>query len=141
MTILQAASALVDDFVNSGSFLSNQVSACDYGIIDTSRAGCIIVLQPAQSSFETIGYGGVGLDNWGIMAEGYIKVTGDPTDAMTKVWQIHDAIVGAVRAGCLSGSNYPTHITQVTNATTGKYILAGHEVVGVLVNISVREDP
>jgi hypothetical protein len=142
VTILAVASALVDDFVRSGSFLRNQVSACDMGVIDTSQAACSVMLRPGQSSFVDIGYGGVALDNWGIVAEGYIKVTGDLLDSVARVWHLHDAIIGAVRGGCLAGSNYPTHITQVTAARLGPaFELHGHTLMPVFVDISVREDP
>ena len=48
MTIKSSASALVDDIVESGSFLRTQVSACDYGVIEkTARA---IISRPSRHS-------------------------------------------------------------------------------------------
>lgn len=144
MTFISTASALVDDFVRSGSFLRNQVSACDYGIIDTSQAGCIVVLQPAQSSFTTVGYGGAQLADRGVVAECYIKVDAHVTDVMTKVWQIHDSVLGAVRTGCMAGSSYPTLIVEVTGISKPRnqfLSLSNHDVIPVYVNISIKEDP
>lgn len=144
MTFLTTASALVDDFVRSGSFLRSQVSACDYGIIDTSKAGCVVVLQPAQTSYLVIGYGGVSLDSMGITAECYIKVTESVIDTLTKVWQIHDSVRGAVMSGCLAGSSYPTLSVEVTGANKprNQFLgLGGHDVIPVYVEIVVKEDP
>jgi len=142
MTIVQAASALIDDLVASGSFLRNQVSACDYGIIDTSQAACIVVLQPAQSTFELITYGGGTWDSWGIVAECYMKDTGDMEADLARVWHIHDSVKGAVNAGsitnCASRLAYVVGMNRPRNQFVG---LGGHEVMPVYISIVVKEDP
>ncbi len=142
MTIIKAASALIDDLVASGSFLANQVSACDYGVIDSSQAACVVILQPGQSTFDPIGGGGVTWDRWGITAECYIKVGGDTIDAMTKTWQIQDVVKMAVNGGtnvnCASRCAWVTSINKPFNQF---YNLHGHDVIPVFVSIVVQEDP
>jgi len=144
MTILQAASALVDDLVASGSFSRSQVSACDYGVIDTSRAACAVILQPAQSSFTQIGYGGVSLDDWGITAECFIKVTGNSIETMSKCWHIIDAVKGAVNSGTITNCASLGRSAWATGATKSfgqVFSLHGHDIIPVFINILVREDP
>lgn len=141
MTILAAASALIDDLVDSGSFHRTQVSACDYGILDTSGAGCVVILQPGQSTFEMIGFGGPTWDMWGIVAECYIRMTGHSVPTLTKVWQIHDVI-----KACVAGSNVNTgarmaEVTGMNRPQNTFFEIGGHDFLPVFVNIKVSEDP
>jgi len=142
VTIKSAASAIIDDLVNSGSFLRTQVSACDYGVMDTAAAGCAIVIQPSQSTFNLIGYGGVTNDVWGITAECYVRETGNAEQTLTRVWDIIDAVKTAVNSGTCG--NTTTRVVQVTNINRPRAVyesLGGNDFLPVFVNITAQEDP
>jgi hypothetical protein len=49
MTLVAATCALIDDIVDSGSFLRTQVSACDFGILDSMPA-CALTIRPGQTN-------------------------------------------------------------------------------------------
>jgi hypothetical protein len=142
VTIKSAASAIIDDLVDSGSFLRTQVSACDYGVMDTAAAGCAIVLQPSQSAFDLIAYGGVTYDTWGITAECYVRETGNVEQTLTRVWDIIDAVKTAINSGTCG--NTATRVVQVNSINRPRAVyesLGGNDFLPVFVNIAAKEDP
>lgn len=141
MTIKAAASAIIDDLIESGSFLRRQVSACDYGVLDNT-SGCAIVLQPGHSTFEVIAYGGVMENLWGIVAECYVRDTGIVTQTLTRTWDIIDAVEGAISGG--SNANSGDLRTQVTTISRTRDLFVefgGNDFIPVYVTIQVAEDP
>jgi hypothetical protein len=143
MTIKSAASALIDDLVASGSFLRNQVSACDYGMLGRpAAAGCAIMIQPNLSTRNLIAYGGVFESFWGITAECYIKDTSDTVETLTRVWDMHDAVACAIDGG--TNTNTADRTARVTSFNRPRNVfveLGGNDFVPVFINIEVREDP
>ena len=143
MTIKAAASALIDDLVDSGSFLRTQVSACDYGILDTpDAAGCAIVLQPSQSNFDLIAYGGVTNDIWGIGAECMVRDTGNAQETLTRVWDIVDAVKTAINSGtCGNTATRTSRVSSISRPRDVFISFHGNDFLPVYVNIVVQEDP
>jgi hypothetical protein len=141
MTLKAAASAIIDDLVDSGSFLRTQVSACDYGILDGGPA-CAVTLRPGLSSFSYIGYGGVSEDTWGVLAQGWVQDTGSVTETLGRVIDMHDALKGAVNGGSIA--NTPVLTTRVQSLTHNPDVVwnfGGPDYFLVTANVTVREDP
>jgi len=143
MTIKAAASAIIDDLVDSGSFLRTQVSACDYGILDTAGAGCAVVVRPGISTMSYVGFGGVSEDTWGFLAQGFVVETGDVVQTMTRVLEMHDALKGAIVAGSnANNSQYTTRVVSINHNPDATWLsLGGREYLLVTANITTREDP
>lgn len=143
--ILKAACAIIDDLVGSGSFLSDQVSACDYGILDKpATSGCAVVLQPGVSSYDLIGYGGISLARWSILAECYVRDTGDVPETLGRVWQIHDVVKEAIDAGSNINPSDNTRTGRVSNINRPQNVFVefgGNDFIPIYVTIEVKEDP
>ena len=98
-----------------GPFGRNEVSACDFGIVE-NVAGCAIVFLPGTTKIDRQTYGNVFQRNWGINGLGFIKDTGDSGSTLSRVWQFHDdlyntvikdqSLGGAVQAAYLTGFNF-----------------------------------
>jgi hypothetical protein len=141
VTLKAAASAIIDDLVESGSFLRTQVSACDYGILDTAPASAV-TLRPGLSSFSYIGYGGVSEDTWGVLVQGWVKDTGSVTETLGRVIDMHDALKGAVNGG--SNANNATLTTRVQSFQHDPntvWNFGGPDYFLVTANVTAREDP
>jgi hypothetical protein len=142
MTVKSAASAIVDDIVDSGSFLRTQVSACDFGVIDTGGACCVVVRPGFSSSHEYIGYGGVSEDSWRFRVMGYIKFSGDVADTMGKVLDMHDALKGAVNGGSRANcASLTTRVNSIEHNPDEMLEIGGMFYSQVTANVTAREDP
>lgn len=82
-----------------GPYAGNEVSACDFGIIE-GAAGSAIMFMPGQSTLEPLAFGGYQSrdDNrkWGISGAVFVKDTGDPTAYNAAIWQAHDDFVSTM---------------------------------------------
>ena len=143
MTCLASASALVDAFVESGSFLRPQVSACDFGVIDVGGGACGIIIHPGVTSVNAaLGYGGVSLDRWGYVVNGFIRLTQNPVVDLGRVYQMHD-VIKTVLAGASKVNNVARTILDFSlsfdpNVT---WSLGGADWLLVRATVSVEEDP
>ena len=138
MTIKAAASALIDDLVDSGSFLRTQVSACDYGVLEGNA--CAIVVQPESSTLEEHVYGALERV-WGLRAECFIRDTGDVQATLTAVWDIHDAVDGAIASGSnLNTATRRARARAFTRAPDTFVEFQGNDYLPVYVLIEVREE-
>jgi hypothetical protein len=141
MTAKASASAIIDDLVDSGSFLRTQVSACDYGILDRTT-GCAVIVRPSNSSFELVGYGGGRIDTWGFAAEGFIRETGDVVETLTRVLDMQDALLGAISNG--SNANCASVSTVVRSMGHNPNVFfeaGGNAFLMVTAQITSTEDP
>ncbi len=142
MTIKIAASAIVDDLVLSGSFGADQVSACDYGVLDTA-GGCAVIIRPGNSTVEIIGYGGVELNTWGFTVQGFVKFEGDPVEFLGAIYDMHDALREAINTGTCANTDLMT--TKVNgfqhNADVSFESLGGLDFGLVTATVTTREDP
>ena len=150
--ILEAASALVDDFVTTGSFTRDQVSACDYGILDkvsgtgeaSNLAACAIVFRPGTGTYTQMAYGGIRQAYWNIRAEGYIPVTGNIGTDWGRVWRLIDAIDAAVAGGATIQASGGARTARVSGFIQPQDILVefgGNDFIPVYVTVEVRQDP
>lgn len=96
-SILLCASALIDDLVESGSFSRTEVSACDYGVLNTC-SGCAIIVEPTSSPIEPAAYG-TSFYGWGLLIRAFIRDRHTATETKTAVWDMYQAIAGAVANG------------------------------------------
>jgi hypothetical protein len=144
MTLLAATCALVDDIVDSGSFLRTEVSACDFGVLGETAA-CAVTVRPGVSSFNYIGYGGVTECTWGLTVSGWVEDTGNVTETLANVIHMHDAlraaivaIVGGSRANCAS---LTTRVTAMSHNPDVVYNYGGPDFLLVNAMVTAREDP
>jgi len=140
MTIKSAASALVDDIVEAGSFSRTQVSACDYGVIE--KTACALVIQPGESTFTVHSYGAVYEDAWGLRIEGFLQDTGKVPDTVAALYDFLDAIRGSVVGG--SNLNTATRIGTLVSINYNPDVAwdyGGLEYLRVIAIMAVREDP
>lgn len=141
MTLLSATCALIDDICDSGSFLRTQVSACDFGILDTMPA-CALTVRPGQSSFEYIGYGGVSEDTWGITVEGWVKNLGSVEQTLANVIHMHDALKGAINSGSRANcASLTTRVVSMRHNPNEAFTFGGPDYLLVTANVTAREDP
>ena len=141
MTILGAACALVDDIVESGSFLRSQVSACDYGIMEENPA-CAVTIRPANSTFNYIGYGNVAEQTWGFSVRGWIKSEGDVEGSLADVFHMHDALYTAINGGSnANNSQYTTRVVAFVHNQDSLWNFGGPDYQLVEATVTVREDP
>ena len=142
MTMKTAASAIIDDLVESGSFLRGQVSACDYGVLDTG-GGCAVVVRPGNSSLEVIGYGGIELNTWGFTVQGYIKDQGNVVQLLTGVYDMHDALREAINTGtCANNTLMTTKVNGFLHNPDVSFISpGGQDFALVTATVTTREDP
>jgi hypothetical protein len=139
MTLKQAASDVVDYLVDSGSFLRTQISACDYGLLDTA-GGCVVIVRPGlSSSHEQIGFGGVFEDTWRFRVTGYIRFDGDVIETMTRVMDMHDALKAGVVSG--SGASIMTRAVSIEHNPDEMLDVGGVYFSTVTANVTAREDP
>jgi hypothetical protein len=142
VTIKAAASAIIDDLVDSGSFLRTQVSACDYGVLDTS-GGCAVVVRPGNSTMEQIGYGGGELNTWGFIVQGYVRDTGNVTEFLGRVYDMHDALREAINTGTNANTAMLTTkvVSTLHSPDTSFVSPGGNDFSLVTANVTAREDP
>jgi len=137
-SIKTCASALIDDLVESGSFLRSQISACDYGVLGS--ATCSIVVQPLTSTTSWATWNTLDFI-WGLRLECYIRDTNNPIEVLTMVWDMHDAILGAIMAGSnlntLHRKARPVSFERPPD-TFAEY--GGHDFVPVYITVAVEEE-
>ena len=142
MTALASASAIIDDLVESGSFLRTQVSACDYGILNKTT-GCAVILRPSTATFVPhAAYGGGSIDTWGFIAECYIRHMKDPEVSLKNVIQMYDVIKTAVSSG--SNANtiiLTTKVNSISHNPNVFFTAGGADFLLVTANITSMEDP
>lgn len=139
MTIFTAACALVDTFVESGSFLRTEVSACDYGILDNIETSGIII-RPGVSTFESP-FGYAAHSSWGFGVEGYVRDEGDVVETMSRALQMHDVLYGALVTGSLANTQtLTTTIKSIThNPLDSWFTPGGTAFLMVTANTEVKE--
>lgn len=140
MTLRTAVCALVDGLVESGSFLRTQVSACDFGILDTMPASAVTV-RPGLSSFTVIGYGGVTEDAWGLLVQGWIRDAGVVTETLTRVIEMHDALKGAISGSVTNSASLVSRVASISHSPDVVWNFGGPDYFLVTANVIAREDP
>lgn len=141
MTLVMATCAIIDDLVDSGSFLRTQVSACDYGILDSMPA-CAITLRPGLSPISYIAYGSVAEITWGLLAQGWIKDTGSVTETLGRIITIHDSLRGAIVGGSIANcASLTTRVVSISHSPDIVWNFGGPDYFLVTANVTAREDP
>lgn len=84
-----------------GPFGAEQVSTCDYGVVERS-SGCAIIFHYLDEEADAITYRGAGKTvteeiTIRIEGEGYIQFTGDAQRYLSNVWQLRDDIKSTIR--------------------------------------------
>lgn len=138
-SIKTAASHLANDFIQSSSFTGDQVSACDYGVLDNAGT-CAVVIQPLTSSVEWGVYDGV-MVTWGLRVEGYIKDTGNACAVLTRVWDFHDVVTEIVTTGSTINTLHRSARPASFSRPPDSYIeFGGHDYLPVYVTVEVKEE-
>jgi hypothetical protein len=139
MTMMTAACALIDDLVDSGSFLRTQVSACDYGILDQMPA-CAVTLRPGLSTFDSEGFGHFFADHWGWSVEGWVQDSGDVEQTLKSIITMHDSLRGAIVAGSITNTNTrAAHVTSITHNPQSVWNFGGPDYFLVTATVQVSE--
>ena len=84
----------VATLVASGPYSAEQISTCDYGVVERS-SGCAIIIHPEEGDFEPVTFGGQAnvSDKWAVVKfniENYIQFTGDSQKYLNDVWTAMD---------------------------------------------------
>jgi len=138
-TIKSCASALLDDLVDSGSFLRSQVSACDYAVLE-SGATCAIVVQPLTSTARPLTFGTQEYA-WGFRLECYVKDTGRVPDTLTRVYDIQDAVAGAIMTGSnLRTAERDARVTSFSRPPDSFVEFNGHDYLPVYISVTVTDE-
>lgn len=142
MSMVKAASCIIDDFVESGSFYRAQVSACDFGIMENQPA-CAIVLRPSSTTLNRIGYSRTTEANWGFTALCFVKDTvGDVEKVLGDIIQMHDSVEGAIRTGCFATTgSLNTKVNSITHNWNDVYNFGSVDYFLVTAAIVASEDP
>ena len=138
-SIKTSASHLVDDLVTSGSFSADQVSACDYGVLD-SAGGCAVVVVPTgwTTDYHSYGLGNLAVV-WNLRVECYVKDTGNPVTTQTRIWDIQDAVCEAVATGTCSNAE-PRRARPAEGLVPDVVVnLGGPDLYPVYVTVRVEE--
>ena len=130
--------ALEDVLVGASAFDEINVSRCDYGIMEYS--GCALVITPGGMTADRHAYGGTWMCTWTLDVEGYVKVIGDPLDALYRTWTLIDEVVGAVSAcqnlGTSACSAIVSNVERPRNTLAEMY---GQDWVPVYFTITAQE--
>lgn len=141
MTMLKATCAIVDQFVESGSFLRTEISACDFGILDSGPTSAITV-RPSVSSFTRIGYGGLSEDVWGFSVRGWVQDTGNVPKMLADVIHMHDAIKTTIAGGSMVNcASLSTWVVSMSHSQDNFWNFGGHDYLIVEATVQSREDP
>jgi hypothetical protein len=98
MNISAMKDDLRQDLIDSGSFLASEVSACDYGILNSCNT-CAVMIAPGESEEALAVFGGDTDSEIELTLEIYLPERMDPTDALARRWQVHSVIPLAVQSG------------------------------------------
>lgn len=84
-----------------GPYGSNQVSSCDYGILQ-QNSGCAVIFHPLEEESDVITYRGAGLTvteeiTMQIGVEVYIPFAGNSPQFNSLVWQARDDLKTTIR--------------------------------------------
>ena len=140
MTMVKAACCIIDDLVESGSFLRTQVSASDFGIMDNMPA-CAIVLRPSQTTLNRVAYGNIPEIFWGFQALCYLQDTGDVEETLGNIIQIHDSFERAIRSGCFANcGSLTTWVNGLSHNWNDIYNFGGPDYFLVTAAVVSRED-
>jgi len=82
-----------------GPYVDAEISACDFGILESTSACAIVFTPGADTVFEAMTFGAAGVDakSWSIDGAVYVKDTGDPLLFFGRVWQAHDDFFNTVK--------------------------------------------
>lgn len=132
-------SALIDDFVESGSFAWDQVSACDYGVLDGSAA-CALLVWPGGGAGNWATWNTVEFA-WNLQVRAFIRDTGNPCAVLTRVWDIQDAIIEVVLTGSNVNTLYRKALPVAIDAPMDTfYEFHGHDFIPVTVTVQIEEE-
>lgn len=139
--IQDAASALRADYVASGSFSAEQVSTCDYGVLDTAGA-CALVIQPLSSPLNWMTFSTVQA-RWGLRVECYIQDTLNAEEVLTRKWDMHYSAVQPIVDGTTINKADGTRTARPTgiDAPADTYVeFGGHDYIPLYVTVEVVEE-
>ena len=140
MTLEITGVDIIEDLIASGSWADGEVSACDYGVLD-SGCLCPIVAQPGNSTGAFSTYGWTEYD-WGIRLECYIKEMPDIEATLMRVWRIHDVVASAIHSGTNVNDAYRKAVCRAFQRAPNTFVLSdsGQPYLPVIINVGVREE-
>ena len=117
MTLSNIRTGLVTTIVDFGKWSGTEVSACDFGIMDSS-ASCVL-LQPGPGTAIVAATYGTNtvrdkIRNWNIDGFVFIKDPGDATALRSNIWTAVDDIYNSVNSDdTLNGTSDGAMITTI----------------------------
>ncbi|MFH1745562.1 MAG: hypothetical protein ABIG44_00825 [Planctomycetota bacterium] len=134
-----AGAALISDFIESGSFAWDQISACDYGVLDGSAA-CALMVWPGGGAGNWATWSTVNF-TWNLQVRAFLRDTNNPCAVLTRVWDIQEAIIAVV----LTGSNVNTLTRKALPVAIDApmdtfYEFHGHDFIPVTVSVQIEEE-
>ena len=116
MSLQGVRNGMIAILTGASAFDANQVSGCDYGVLETSDS-CALLVMPIGIASEPITFGAprARLITWELEVQAYVKDTGNPVAVLGNLWTIADEVRGALDSDdTLSGSCKKAKITGAT---------------------------
>lgn len=93
---MTSSSSLVDAFIatlksHSASVYNDQnVSKNDFGLLDTTTSGCVLIVLPGgfDSRLGTYGDPSTQFPTWRLNIRSFVKDTGNSVETLNRVWQV-----------------------------------------------------
>lgn len=112
-----------------GPYSACDVSACDFGILDTIPGACAVMFMPGTSTFTPLAIGTQPSrwDNrgWGITGQVWVKEINDPVTFNGRIWQAHDDLYNTIQK-----DNSLNNTCQNARVTQMQFIADGNDKEG-----------
>lgn len=145
MSLIAVRNGLVATIQNYGKWAASEISACDFGIMNSS-ASCV-VLQPGADSIVTpLTFSAPSRNydvEWHIAGVVFVKDTGDPTSFLAAMWTACDDILNSIQGDdSLNGSCLEAHVSTIGRPSWDSFISDGNiDWAFVTFTVSAHEFP
>jgi len=133
MSLSNIRDGLIATIIAHGKFGPNEISACDFGIMEFS-ASCIVLQPGPNTRFYPVAGQGMSVcggsrtkrQEWTIAGIGMVKDQGDPRALLGNLWTMSDDIFESIDSDdTLDGKALASHITLLSRPSIDSFINDG----------------